>query len=232
MNSSRIVVNNVSKKIAHHPIVDNLNFELHTGEIVGLLGLNGAGKTTTLNLLAGLLKPSTGDIQFNHTPCIGYLPAKPALLDDFTVDEQLAYVAAIFQLSKPDTKQRIVTVKQSCDLESLSSQVIATLSKGQRQRLGIAQALLPDPNILLLDEPAEGLDPLQLNAFHALLNTLKDNKIIVYSGHAINDLQTLCQRVLILNKGVLLADTTIQHIENEHNSLIEYFNQMVSSVQT
>ncbi len=196
--------------------VDALDFALHAGEVVGFLGPNGAGKSTTLQMLAGVLAPTAGSVTIaghdllaaprEARAAIGYLPDRPPLYPDLTVDEQLTYAARLHGLSHREAPAAVARARGRCDLDGVARRLIGNLSKGFRQRVGIAQAIVHSPQVLLLDEPTSGLDPHQLQGIRALLRELARDHALLLSSHNLAEVQASCDRVLIIRQGRLLLD--------------------------
>ena len=204
--------------------VNNLSFHLHKGDVLGLLGQNGAGKTTTLQMLCGVLAPSAGQIQINGFDLLkhplaakqhmGYLPDTPPLYRDLTVTEYLTYCAKLHGLNKHATRLAMAHVIERCGLISVSKRLIAHLSKGFQQRLGIAQAILHQPDIIILDEPTVGLDPLQMTEIRALIRELGQEHGIILSTHRLSEVQESCNQVHIIHQGKLLLNESIAALDS------------------
>ncbi|HUR29839.1 MAG TPA: ATP-binding cassette domain-containing protein, partial [Saprospiraceae bacterium] len=213
-----IQVNHLSKMFGNQLVVDDVSFNVAKGEILGFLGPNGAGKTTTMRMITGYLSPDKGDITVSGLQVledntksrsgIGYLPENNPLYLDMYVKEYLRYVARIYQM--PDPWQRIHEVIGLTGLKSESHKQIKALSKGYRQRVGLAQAILHDPEVLILDEATSGLDPNQLIEIRELIKDLGKNKTILLSTHIMQEVQALCDRVVIIHKGKIVADGNIK----------------------
>ena len=196
--------------------VDDIAFTINEGEIVGFLGPNGAGKTTTLRMLVGYLQPSSGNIiimdkNINEDPIgiarqIGYLPEQSPLYDDMTVYDYLKFIAEIRHLSKAMFEERLEFVIDKCGLRDVIGQQIQTLSKGYKQRTGLAQAIIHDPKVLILDEPTSGLDPNQIMEIRELIIELGKAKTVILSSHIMQEVQAVCDRIIIINKGKIVAD--------------------------
>ncbi|MCG2633735.1 MAG: ABC transporter ATP-binding protein [Gammaproteobacteria bacterium] len=190
-----------------------INLELRRGEIVGLLGPNGAGKSTTMAMLCGTLAPTRGRIKIaDHdlaeSPikakrCLGYLPDNPPLYLDMTVDQYLLYCARLHGVKGGQARAQLAKVKAECNLEAVGGTLISHLSKGFRQRTGIAQAIIHDPQVVILDEPTSALDPLQIEQIHTLIRQLSTTRALLLSTHILNEAEALCHRILILHKGQL-----------------------------
>ena len=220
-----IEVMDLSRRFGQIQAVNEVSFRVESGNITGFLGPNGAGKTTTLRMMVGFLQPDKGDIQINGESIfsdpikanaqIGYLPEHNPLYDDMYVIEALHYIGRLRGLSRSIYRQRKDFVIANCGLDEVRYQKVGTLSKGYRQRLGLAQALLHDPDILILDEPTSGLDPNQIVEIRELIRSLGKEKTLIFSSHILQEVQALCDRVLIINKGKLIVDADI-HSLNQH----------------
>ena len=196
--------------------VDDISLSLDRGEIVGLLGLNGAGKSTTLRMLCGIRVPDSGSVRINgycmaETPLqarahIGYLPDQPPLYDDMRVCEYLALAGKIRGLKGQDLMSRQQTVTEQCALGEVQRKLIGTLSKGYRQRVGLAQAIIHDPLLVLLDEPSNGLDPQQMESMRKLIRDIGQTRAVVFSTHLLSEVTATCNRVIIMHEGKLVAD--------------------------
>ncbi len=217
-----IRVQNVSKNYGERTAIKDLNFEIKLGEVVGFLGPNGAGKTTTMKMLTGFMTPSSGsieicgfDVQKNPIEVkqkLGYLPETPPLYVDMTVGNYLNYVADLKKVPKAEKKKNITEVLESLKLTEVKNRLIQNLSKGFRQRVGIAQALVSNPEILILDEPTVGLDPSQVSEFREILKVLKGSRTIILSTHILQEVQASCERVIIINNGQIVAQNTIEEL--------------------
>ena len=204
----------LSRRFGRYPALSGLDFELRQGEVLGLLGPNGAGKTTCLRLLSGGLHPSRGKIEIlgidlSRRPVaakrhLGYLPERPPLYPELRVDEYLRHCARLHRVPRRGVKEAVAEAKRRCGLDGVGRQLIAKLSKGFRQRLGIAQAILHRPRLLILDEPTEGLDPVQTREVRALIRELSKDSGIILSSHVLPEVQAVCDRVLVLHHGRLL----------------------------
>lgn len=213
-----INVENTSKSFGFVKAVDNLSFEIKQGEIVGFLGPNGAGKTTTMRLLTGFLAPDKGKVTVNNVPVaenaiaaqkhIGYLPENNPLYPDMQVSELLSTAADMHSIPKSKRKDAFDFVVSSVGIESVFYRPIKELSKGYKQRVGIAAALIHQPKIIIMDEPTEGLDPNQRTEIRALIKKLAKGHTIIMSTHVMQEASAVCNRMLIINKGKLVADGT------------------------
>ncbi|MDE2090371.1 MAG: ATP-binding cassette domain-containing protein [Gammaproteobacteria bacterium] len=213
-NDVLVKVENLFRYYDNHCAVENLNFELHRGEILGFLGPNGAGKTTTMQILSGNLAPSAGQILINGIDildqpkrakaCIGYLPEQPPLYADLTVDEYLEYCACLNRVPRNKHLTARSLSKERCGLKDMGSKLISNLSKGYRQRVGIAQAIIHTPAVVILDEPTVGLDPIQIREIRSLIVELGKEHGVILSTHILPEVQTVCSRVQIIHKGRLV----------------------------
>ena len=213
-----IVVSNLTKKFGTQRAVDNISFEVKTGEILGFLGPNGAGKTTTMKILTCYTAPSDGDAKINDLSIlesqdqikrkIGYLPENNPLYYDMPVLDYLKFVADLQGVPKDNIQNRIAEMVHVCGLNIEKHKKIGELSKGFRQRVGLAQAMIHDPEILILDEPTTGLDPNQIVEIRKLIKELGRQKTVILSTHILPEVEATCDRILIINKGKIVADGT------------------------
>ncbi len=211
-----IQVTNLSKRYGPHKAVDNVSFTVEKGEIVGFLGPNGAGKSTTMNILTGYLSSSEGDVIIDGQNIledpeeikakIGYLPENPPLYFDMTVQEYLRFVCEIKNVSRNDISQRIEYGLETVRISDVRSRLIKNLSKGYKQRVGLAACLMGNPQILILDEPTSGLDPKQIIEIRDLIRELGKDHTVVLSSHILHEVSETCERVLIMNLGRIVAD--------------------------
>ncbi len=210
-----IIVNNVTKVFGQQYALDKVSFEAKKGEIVGFLGPNGAGKTTMMKIITGLIPPTEGDVtvcgldiwkdSLKLRQIIGYLSEANPLYYDMYVREFLEFVAGVFKLK--DKKKCVDEVVERIGLTPEQHKKIGALSRGYKQRVGIAQALIHNPEVLILDEPTTGLDPNQLIEIRELIRTYGKNRTVLLSTHIMQEVQAMCDHVVIINKGVLVADT-------------------------
>jgi ABC-2 type transport system ATP-binding protein len=218
-----IHVENLTKNYGDLAAVDQINFEIQKGEILGLLGPNGAGKTTTLRMLTGFLRPSTGTIRVKELDIdrhpieikkiMGYLPESAPLYHDMLVFDYLNYVADIREI-QPDRKfARIRELGDLCGLNPVMHMPIAELSKGFRQRVGLAHAMMSDPEILILDEPTSGLDPNQIVEIRDIIKRIGKQKTVVLSTHILSEAEATCDRVVIISRGKIVADGDIDKLK-------------------
>ncbi|MEA1925762.1 MAG: ATP-binding cassette domain-containing protein [Patescibacteria group bacterium] len=238
-----IKVENISKAFGFVKAVDDLSFEIKQGEIVGFLGPNGAGKTTTMRILTGFLSPDKGSVAVNNISMekdptgaqkyIGYLPENNPLYQDMQVSELLTVAADLNNIPKSKRRDAFDFVVSSVKIESVFYRPISELSKGYKQRVGIAAALIHQPKIIIMDEPTEGLDPNQRTEIRLLIGKLAKNHTIIISTHVMQEASAMCNRLLIINKGKLVADGTTaelsQAARKEHSLQIEIEGENVES---
>jgi len=220
-----IEVQDLTKYYGPHLAVSHLDFQVAAGEIVGFLGPNGAGKTTTLKILAGFLAPSTGTARINGYDCVtdslavrrslGYLPENVAVYPDLTVTQFLRFAAGAKGVEARAEKGEIDRVVAACGLEEVRHTLVAALSKGFRQRLGLAQALLNQPPLLILDEPTIGLDPSQIVEIRQLIKNLEEAHTVMLSSHILPEVSQLCHRVIIINRGQIVASDTPENLSRQ-----------------
>lgn len=212
-----IEVKNLVKRYGNHEAVKNASFTINDGEVVGFLGPNGAGKSTTMNILTGYLSATSGTAKINgydilENPIeakrhIGYLPEQPPLYLDMTVEEYLDFVYYLKNTSLPK-RPHLAEICQLVKIENVKKRLIRNLSKGYRQRVGIAQALIGNPDVLILDEPTVGLDPMQIIEIRNLITQLGRNHTVILSSHILSEIQAVCERIMIINQGYIIADGT------------------------
>lgn len=210
-----IVVEKVTKYYGSHPAVRDLDFRIAEGECVGFLGLNGAGKTTTLRLLSCLLLPTSGRVSVRGLDAeeqpheirkfIGFLPDTPPLYEEMTVAEFIRFAGQLRQMRKADVERRLPDVFDTCGLHAVSDQAISTLSHGYRQRVGIAQAIVHRPALLILDEPIQGLDPVQIVEMREMIRALRGQHTVLLSTHILSEIERTCDRILMLHEGRITA---------------------------
>ncbi|MBV9438110.1 MAG: ATP-binding cassette domain-containing protein, partial [Acidobacteria bacterium] len=219
-----ISVKELTKKYSRNLAVDHISFEVQKGEIVGFLGPNGAGKTTTMRMLTCFLPPSAGTasvagFDIREQPLevkrrIGYLPETPPLYPEMDTESYLAFVARLKGVSKSDLPKRVDYVCERCSIGDVRHKLLGKLSKGYRQRVGLAQAIIHNPDVLILDEPTAGLDPKQINETRDLIRSLAGDHTIVLSTHILPEVEQTCQKVVIINKGKLVATDTVQNLQS------------------
>lgn len=210
-----IEVENLVKKYGNHTVVDNLSFEVKKGQIYGFLGPNGAGKSTTMNIMTGYLAATQGSVKIDGHDIlkepeeakkrIGYLPEIPPLYPDMTVKEYLTFVAELKKLPRNKRQEQVAEVLHKTMTEDVSERLIKNLSKGYRQRVGLAQAMLGDPEVIILDEPTVGLDPKQIIEIRDLIKSLGENHTIILSSHILSEVSAVCDHIMIISKGKLIA---------------------------
>lgn len=209
-----IEVKNLVKRYGNHIAVDHLSFTVEKGQVLGFLGPNGAGKSTTMNIITGYISATEGTISVNGLDVfeepeevkkmIGYLPEIPPLYPDMTVQEYLSFVADIKKVKKADKKQMIVEIMDATKITHMANRLIKHLSKGYRQRVGLAQAIMGYPELIILDEPTVGLDPKQIIEIRELIRELSKNHTIILSSHIMQEVSAVCDTVLIIDKGKLV----------------------------
>lgn len=220
-----IKVEGLTKVYGDREAISDLTFEVGAGEIVGFLGPNGAGKTTTMKILTGFMAPTSGQVKIGGVDIfedpqtakakIGYLPEKPPLYMDMKVESYLAFVAGLRGVQKDEMSTHIDKALDSLDLKAVRARVIGNLSKGFRQRVGIAQAIVSNPEVLVLDEPTVGLDPSQVAHFRELLKELKGKHSIILSTHILPEVQASCERVVIINEGRIVAQDSLKALSEK-----------------
>ncbi len=220
-----ITVQELTKYYGHHPAISRLSFEVGRGEIVGFLGPNGAGKTTTLKILAGFMPPTSGRAFINGHDCVteslavrrslGYLPETAPLYTELTVSQFLGFAASAKGVESKQERAEVGRVMEACGLEEVRDTLISSLSKGFRQRTGLAQALLHSPPLLILDEPTIGLDPAQIVEIRQLIKDLSGDHTVVLSSHILPEVSQLCQRVIIINRGQIVASDTPENLSRQ-----------------
>ena len=222
-----IEVSHLSKQYGSHPAIEDLSFTVEDGQIYGLLGPNGAGKSTIMNILTSYLAPTSGEVKVagyslpeeaqQAKACVGYLPEQPPLYPEMTVQEYLMFAAELKGVKKAQRKEQVLKAARRTGLESVLPRLIRSLSKGYRQRVGIAQALLGSPKLIILDEPTVGLDPAQVIEIRKLIQELGRAHTVILSSHILSEVQAVCSRVLILSKGKLVAEGTPEELGEKLN---------------
>lgn len=218
-----IEVKHLTKKYGTHLAVDDLSFTIEKGRIYGFLGPNGAGKSTTMNIMTGYIGASSGEVIINgHNileepektkKCIGYLPEIPPLYLDMTVSEYLYFAAELKKIPKADRNAQVIKVMELIKLVDMKNRLIKNLSKGYRQRTGLAAAILDFPDIIILDEPTVGLDPKQIIEIRELIRTLAKDHTVILSSHILAEVQEICDDILIISKGKLIAEGSPDELE-------------------
>ena len=222
-----IEVKNVTKKYGNIVAVDNISFSINEGEIIGLLGPNGAGKSTTMNMITGYIEPTSGEIIVggyniekkpkNAKKQIGYMPEGVPLYTDLTVKEFITYMAEIKGVERKERKQKVSKIIEQTGLKDVEKKLIKKLSRGYKQRVSMAGALVGDPKILILDEPTVGLDPMQITEIRSLIKELGKEHTVILSSHILSEVSQICDKVIIINKGKLIAIDTPENLENKVN---------------
>ncbi len=220
-----IEVQNLVKRYGRHTAVDDVSFSVGTGEVVGFLGPNGAGKSTTMNIVTGYLSASSGTVAIDgdnilEAPerCksrIGYLPENPPLYTDMTVREYLHFVGALKKVPKPQIRSRIDRGLERVGIAEVRDRLIGNLSKGYRQRVGLAQALMGDPELLILDEPTIGLDPHQILEIRSLIQSLGEEHTVILSSHILQEVSAVAKRIIIIHDGRIVADGTPESLSRD-----------------
>jgi ABC-2 type transport system ATP-binding protein len=235
-----LIVQNLTKLYGSQRAVNNISFSARRGEILGFLGPNGAGKSTTMKIATNYLTASAGRVLVEgydvaNDPMkvkrvVGYLPEHNPLYLDLFVHEYLNFVGGIYGMSRKVLKSRIEEMIDLCGLMQEQNKKIEALSKGYRQRVGLAQALLHDPTVLILDEPTSGLDPNQIIEIRNLIRNISKNKTVVFSTHIMQEVQALCDRVVVINKGEIVADEKLESLMETHSGprlvLVEFENNV------
>jgi ABC-2 type transport system ATP-binding protein len=219
-----IQVQGLSKRYARHVAVNNISFSVEKGDIVGFLGPNGDGKTTTMRILTCFMPPTEGtatvsgfdvfEDSFEVKKHIGYLPEAPPLYPEMTVSDYLNFVARLKNVPSSEVKSRTQQVMERCAVSDEAGKLISKLSKGYRQRVGLAQAIIHNPDVLILDEPTSGLDPKQINETRELIKSLAGEHTIILSTHILPEVEAVCEKVIIINKGKLVATDSVENLKN------------------
>ena len=220
-----IEVKNVTKKYGNFTAVDNITFTVKDGEVVGLLGQNGAGKSTTMNMITGFIEPTEGTIIINGYDImkkslkakkqIGYMPENVPLYSELTVKEFVSYMAELKLVGRKERKQEVENVIKETGLEEVKNKLIRNLSRGYKQRVSMAGALVGNPEVLILDEPTVGLDPKQIIEIRNLIKNLGKKHTVILSSHILSEISQICERVVILNKGKIVAIDTPENLEEK-----------------
>ena len=221
-----ISVKNLSRHYGDFKAVDNVSFNIQRGEIIGLLGHNGAGKTTIMKMMTGFLEPTTGVIKVDNLEIgkntqviqqrLGYLPENCPIWTEMTVIDYLEYQATLHQLPEKKVQNAVIRAIRRTALKEKADQTIQTLSRGYRQRVGVAQAILHDPDIIILDEPTNGLDPTQIKQMRHLIKELAQSATVIISTHILQEVQAVCERVLIMRTGQLVVDSRLDELQSKH----------------
>ncbi len=231
-----IEVSHLTKQYGNHLAVDDVSFTVADGQICGLLGPNGAGKSTIMNILTGYLSATSGQVTVAGHPlpeeadaakaCVGYLPEQPPLYPEMTVQEYLTFAAELKGVKKAERKEQVCRAARRTGLETVLPRLIRSLSKGYKQRVGIAQALLDSPRLIILDEPTVGLDPAQVIEIRKLIRELGRAHTVILSSHILSEVQAVCQQILILSKGHLAAAGSLEELTADGKSLEEVFLEL------
>lgn len=231
-----IEINGLTKRYGAQKAVDNISFKLNKGEIAGFLGPNGAGKSTTMKIITGYLQADEGTVEvcgikvtndnIDTKKRIGYLPEANPLYYDMYVREYLDFIAGVHQVQ--NKKHRIEEVIKITGLTPESDKTIGQLSKGYKQRVGLAAALIHDPEVLILDEPTTGLDPNQIIEIRELIKNLGRDKTVLFSSHILQEVEALCDRVIIINKGQVVADDSLSNVKSKGENLEDVFRSLTT----
>jgi ABC-2 type transport system ATP-binding protein len=223
-----LMVEQVSKRFGSFQALEQVSFEMKGGEIVGLLGKNGAGKTTLMRILTSFIGASSGSVFIDGNDInkhslvirekIGYLPEKPPLYGDMTVQYYLKFAAEIKGVPKNRRQIQLSKVLQECDLEQVKHKTIAKLSKGYKQRVGIAQAIIHEPKLLILDEPTSGLDPMQIRQVLSLIKNQREQRTVLLSTHTLTEIERVAQRVIMIKSGRIVLDDPLEELLNNSDS--------------
>jgi ABC-2 type transport system ATP-binding protein len=231
-----IEVSHLTKQYGNHLAVDDVSFTVADGQICGLLGPNGAGKSTIMNILTGYLSATSGQVTVAGHPlpeeadaakaCVGYLPEQPPLYPEMTVQEYLTFAAELKGVKKAERKEQVYRAARRTGVETVLPRLIRSLSKGYKQRVGIAQALLGSPRLIILDEPTVGLDPAQVIEIRKLIRELGRAHTVILSSHILSEVQAVCQQILILSKGHLAAAGSLEELTADGKSLEKVFLEL------
>ena len=223
-----IEVKNITKKYGNFTAVDNINFKIEEGEIIGLLGPNGAGKSTTMNMITGYIEPTEGEIIVNGYDIskkpkkakaqIGYMPEGVPLYSDLTVKEFVTYMAELKKVDRKTRKEKVEKIIEQTGLKDVEKKLTRNLSRGYKQRVSMAGALVGEPQILILDEPTVGLDPKQITEIRALIKELGKTHTVILSSHILSEVSQICNKVIIINKGKIVAIDTPENLEKKVES--------------
>jgi len=233
-----IEVANLSKRYGDLAAVHNVSFTAATGQILGFLGPNGAGKTTTMRIITGFLPATSGTVRVEGFDVfeqsdevrrrIGYLPENPPLYNDMGVTPYLRFVARLKGMARGDIASGLDRVLDTCGLRAVQDRLLGHLSKGYRQRVGLAQALIHDPPVLVLDEPTIGLDPRQIRDIRALIKTLGGKRTVVLSTHILSEVSEVCEKVVIINEGHIVVEDKLANLTRDGRKLEDIFIDAIS----
>lgn len=233
-----IEVRNLTKKYGDHEAVSDISFTVEEGHIYGFLGPNGAGKSTTMNIITGYMAATSGDVIINGhdilkepraaKSCIGYLPEVPPVYQDLTVSEYLEFAAEIKGMKKQAKKDAVAEAVKTAMLEEVEQRLIKNLSKGYKQRVGLAQAIIGLPEVLILDEPTSGLDPKQIMEMRDLIKRLGDDHTVILSSHILSEVSAICDHVIMISGGKIVANDSLEALTAE-KSLEEVFLELTDS---
>ena len=231
MTEALVQVENLSRFYQNNRAISHLSFTLKAGEVLGFLGPNGAGKSTTMQVISGNLAPSEGEVSIAGHDILeapkaakrhlGYLPEHPPVYRDASVDEYLRYCARLHRIARGQVLASVDRVKQLCGLEDVGRRLIGNLSKGYQQRVGIAQAIVHEPQVVILDEPTVGLDPIQIREIRELIRTLGSQHSVILSTHILSEVQTTCDRVQIIRAGELIYSASTESLNQGHESSVK-----------
>ncbi|PIE01284.1 MAG: multidrug ABC transporter ATP-binding protein [Thiothrix nivea] len=234
-NNNLLEARGLSRFFGTQRVVEHIDLQLKQGEVLGLLGPNGAGKSTTLQMLAGSLAPATGEVRINGIDLLdeplkakhylGYLPEQPPVYRDMSVNEYLFYCAHLHGMKRSAAGNAVAQVKQRCALQEVQNRLIGNLSKGFQQRVGIAQAVLHQPPLIILDEPTVGLDPVQIREIRALIRELGEEHGVILSTHILPEVQAVCDRVQILSAGRTVFSGELKAIDSLEKTFFEWIGQ-------
>ncbi len=232
-----IKANQLTKTYGPFTALHNVSFEVQTGEIVGFLGANGAGKTTTMRILTGFYQPTSGDAWIaGHSvkdapmevkKSIGYLPESPPVYPEMTVESYLGFILELKRTARADRKDLLDWALQKCGLKERRRSIIGNLSKGYRQRVGLAQAVIHKPPVIILDEPTVGLDPIQIREIRSLIHEFSGSHTVLLSTHILSEVTAVCQRAIIINRGRIVHEQSIKDLSAK-KSLEEIFLEVIS----
>ena len=244
MTKITVSAKDLSRSYGSRSAVRHIGFELRQGEVLGLLGPNGAGKTTTLQMLAGCLAPSTGTVEIcginllehprQAKALLGYLPETPPLYRELSVDEYLRLAARLHRVPKHEITAAVNQAKQRCGLSEVGKRLVGNLSKGYQQRVGIAQAIVHNPRVVILDEPTVGLDPIQIREIRSLIRELGGEHSVILSTHILPEVESVCDRIQIMNRGQLIFGGDMSELKQaypEQSNLEEVFIQLTQQAE-